>query len=116
MTRARRGPIRYVGAALALAVLLGAALLDVTGPVFGQTPTPSPVPDNPIIRENLQPGSRDWQRPNPPKHASTGATSAESEAQGASGGGLASWEPDLISAYADRVTVAPGESLGIYVS
>ena len=88
---------------LALAVLLGAALLDAAPTGVRADARASPVPDNPIIRENLRPGSHDWQRPNPPKHASTGATSAESEAQGASGGGLASWEPDLISAYADRV-------------
>jgi hypothetical protein len=87
-------------------------------PAAGQTPPPTAdaTADNPIVRENQLPGSRDWQRPNPPKHASTGATSAESEAQGSVEQGIASWEPPLISGYVDRVSVAPGDTLGLYVS
>jgi len=113
----RRMAVGRPRVALALALALG-GLLAVAVPVAGQSPEPGAEPpaDNPIVRENQLPGSREWQRPNPPKHTSTGVTSAESEAQAASGGGLASWEPPVISAYVDRVSVAPGESLGLYVS
>jgi hypothetical protein len=103
--------------ALALVLLLGAAALDLAGPVTAQAPAGGdPAGDNPISRENRRSGSRDWQRPNPPKHASTGATATEGEAQGAAVAGLAAWEPPVISAYADRVSVTPGETLGLFVS
>jgi len=117
--RPPRGRVaRRACGALALLALLATALAGAAAPVVGQAPGPGAAPsdDNPIVRENRLPGSREWQRPNPPKHASTGVTSAEAEGQGTSGGGLAAWEPPVISAYVDRASVSPGATLGLYVS
>jgi hypothetical protein len=109
--------VRRLCGVMALIALLSAALLGSAWPAAGQGPGPTaePAVESVITRENRLPGSRDWQRPNPPKRTSTGATGSETEAQGASAG-QAAWEPPIISAYADRVSVAPGETLGLYVS
>ena len=78
--------------------------------------------DNPIVRENRQPGSRDWEAPvSPTVSAAYAAADLPSRDDVAfspaeSGGGLDAWTPPLISGYADRVSVAPGGTIRFYIS
>jgi hypothetical protein len=107
--------------ALALAVLLGpAGLPSAAAQVVPPTLLPAPgapPSENPVAQENQRPGSTQWQRvsPAPPR---TGLDHPEGNTADDSAGPseVDRWEPPVISGYADRVSVAAGDTIRFYVS
>ena len=104
----------------ALAVLLGpacwpSAAAQVVPPTL--LPAPGAPPGaNPVAQENQRPGNTQWQRvsPAPPR---TGLDHPEGHTDAAGGPDeVERWEPPIISGYADRVSVAAGDTIRFYVS
>ncbi len=82
-----------------------------------QGPLPTAAADNPVVRENRLPGSSQWQRVSP-RAPSTGLDHPEGnvpEAEAAAGP-VERWEAPPIAGYADRVSVAGGDTLRFFVS
>jgi hypothetical protein len=70
---------------------------------------------NPIVQENLRAGGAQWQRvsPAPPR---TGVDHPEGNSPDGGANEVEQWEPPVINGYADRVSVAAGDTIHFYVS
>jgi hypothetical protein len=115
---AQRAPrsARALARLLVLGGLLAGSVALVVAPASGQgldTPRAEFGIDNPIVRENAQPGDLNWQLPSAPRVESKVSTADQPDATHE---GIARWDPPPISGYADRTSVAPGEVIRFYVS
>jgi hypothetical protein len=112
-------PVFALLGAWALPLLLAAGgVLSVAAQAVPPTLGPTvAVPDNLVAQENQRPGDTKWQRvlPAPPRTALDHPEGNTSDV-GAGPSEIERWEPPVISGYADRVSVAPGDTIRFFVS
>lgn len=112
-------PFRVLLAALALALLVAAGgMLSVAAQVMPPTlsaPPNAPPLENPVAQGNQRPGGTQWQRtvPAPPRTA-LDYPEGNTPDDGAGPSEVDRWEPPVISGYADRASVAPGDTSGAF--